>query len=136
MFMARDTGPRDYFSVPIRRAFSIYTEAYRTVSGLARTVRGPVMSTSPGKILMDGYTRVNGKKAMVLKFIQGRDPLWVNKPFFAADNPRAIWIDDLVPLEGKKFFFQEEMERMIRRTRNINGRSRETEEADAADGVA
>lgn len=136
MFMARDTGPRDYFSVPIRRAFSIYTEAYRAVSGLARTVRGPVMSTSPGKIVMDGYARVNGKKAMVLKFVQARNPLWVNKPFFAADNPRAVWLDELTPLEGKRFFFEEEMDQIIHRAGNLPGTAGGTEGADAADGVA
>ena len=136
MFVARDTGPRDYFSVPLRRAFSIYTEAYRSVSGLARTVRGPVMSTSPGKILMDGYARVNGKKAMVLKFIQGRDPLWVNKPFFAADNPRAVWLDELKPLEGEKFFYEKEMERIAAKSLAAPNDGSKEEENGASDGVA
>jgi KamA family protein len=50
MFVARDTGPKYYFDVPLARAWSIYAEAARQVSGLGRTVRGPSMSTGPGKI--------------------------------------------------------------------------------------
>lgn len=113
MFIARNTGAKEYFSVPLERAFDIYTEAYRSVSGLARTVKGPCMSTSPGKILIDGYTEIGGKRAMVLKFLQGRNPRWVNKPFLAEDNPQAIWLDDLTPFGKKRFFFEEEMDRLI-----------------------
>ena len=44
MFVERDTGPSDYFKLPLARAYDIFQQAYRTVSGLARTVRGPSMS--------------------------------------------------------------------------------------------
>lgn len=46
IFMARDTGPHDYFRVPVDRALRIFQDAYRALPGLARTVRGPVMSTA------------------------------------------------------------------------------------------
>ena len=50
MFIERDTGPRDYFQVPLTRAAA--SSATRTrLPGLARTVRGPVMSATPGKVL-------------------------------------------------------------------------------------
>ena len=41
MFVERDTGPQDYFAVTLARACEIFHDAYRTVSGLGRTVRGP-----------------------------------------------------------------------------------------------
>ena len=49
MFVERDTGPSDYFKLPLARAYDIFQQAYRTVSGLARTVRGPSMSAFPGR---------------------------------------------------------------------------------------
>lgn len=51
MFIERDTGPHDYFSVPLFRAYEIFRAAYNSVSGLARTVRGPSMSATPGQDL-------------------------------------------------------------------------------------
>jgi KamA family protein len=105
MFIARDTGPREYFDIPIERAYRIFSDAYRQVSGLARTVRGPSMSTKPGKILVDGISEINGEKQFVLKMIQGRDASWVNRVFFARYDPKASWLSDLKPTFGKEHFF-------------------------------
>ena len=108
MFIARDTGAQDYFAVTLERAWKIYTEAYRSVSGLCRSVRGPSMSCGPGKVHVVGITKVHGEKVFVLKFIQARDEQWVNQPFFAKYNPDAIWITDLEPAFGKdRFMFEE-----------------------------
>ena len=41
MFIERDTGPQDYFAVPLARAHEIFRDAYAGVSGLCRSVRGP-----------------------------------------------------------------------------------------------
>jgi KamA family protein len=41
MFVARDTGARRYFELPLERAWQIYRDAIRQVSGLGRTARGP-----------------------------------------------------------------------------------------------
>ena len=60
MFVERDTGPKDYFDVPLHRALDIFNGALRRVSGLARTVRGPSMSCTPGKLLVDGVTEIAG----------------------------------------------------------------------------
>lgn len=107
MFIARDTGARDYFAVTLEDSWRVFRDAYKEVSGIARTVRGPSMSTSPGKILVLGISEVRGEKVFVLTFIQGRNPDWVEKPFFAKYNPNAIWLDDLKPAFGKdKFFFE------------------------------
>jgi KamA family protein len=111
MFVERDTGPKNYFEVPLARAFDIFTHAYTQLSGLARTVRGPSMSATPGKVLVDGVSEVHGEKVFVLKFLQAREPAWVNKPFFAKYDPRATWLDDLVPAFGEsEFFFERSME--------------------------
>src|SRR5262249_40194301 len=50
MFVERDTGAKNYFEVPLARALEIFQGAYKTVSGLGRTVRGPSMSATPGKV--------------------------------------------------------------------------------------
>lgn len=112
MFVARDTGAQDYFAVTLDRAWKIYTEAYRNVSGLCRTVRGPSMSCHPGKVHVVGVATINGEKVFVLKFIQARDDQWTNQPFFAKFDPNAIWISDLVPAFGKEeFFFESKLKR-------------------------
>ncbi len=95
MFVERDTGAHEYFSVPLAKSYHIFTEAYSQVSGLAKTVRGPSMSASPGKVLISGITRVGGEKKFVLKFIQARKPELINKPFFAAFDEEATWLTDL-----------------------------------------
>jgi L-lysine 2,3-aminomutase len=57
MFVERDTGPQDYFAVPLARGYEIFRDAYQGVSGLCRTVRGPSMSATPGKVCVDGVPR-------------------------------------------------------------------------------
>jgi L-lysine 2,3-aminomutase len=108
MFIERDTGARGYFEVPLWRAHMIFTEAYRQVTGLARTVRGPSMSCTPGKVTIDGTAEIHGEKVFVLNMLQGRDPAWVNRSFFAQFDQRATWMDDLRPAFGEREFFFEE----------------------------
>ena len=110
MFVVRDTGAQDYFGVPLVRAHQIFKTAIEQVSGLARTVRGPSMSATPGKVQMDGVGQINGQKVMVLRMLQGRDPKWVNQPFFAKYDENAIWLDDLKPAFEDKFFFEDGLE--------------------------
>lgn len=108
MFVARDTGAQDYFAVTLNRAWQIYRNAYNQVSGIARTVKGPSMSCSPGKVQVVGVSEIKGEKVFVLNFLQGRDPAWVDKPFFAKFDPNAIWFDDLEPAFGQSNFFYEQ----------------------------
>lgn len=109
MFIARDTGAKEFFEVPLERAWQIFRRAYRRVSGLCRTVRGPSMSDHPGKIQVLGVAEIRGEKVFVLRFIQGRNPMWVDIPFFAKYDPKATWFDQLVPAFGEeKFFFEDE----------------------------
>lgn len=113
MFVARDTGAQHYFSLPLVSAQRIFSDAYRAVSGLCRTVRGPSMSCTPGKLHLVGVANIGEQKAMVLRFIRARDSEWVHKPFLAKYSEQAIWIDDLEPLEGKTFFFEKELSKIL-----------------------
>lgn len=112
MFVVRDTGAQNYFGVSLTKAHEIFKNAYSSVSGLARTVRGPSMSATPGKVHVIGTTSINNQKVIVLKFLQGRNPNWVDIPFFAKYDEHAIWLDDLKPVFSDKFFFEEEMENL------------------------
>jgi KamA family protein len=105
MFVERDTGPQGYFAVPLARAHEIYRDAYASVSGLCRTVRGPSMSATPGKVCVDGVVEVAGEKVFALHMIQARDPSIVGKPFFARFDPNAIWLSDLEPAFASRFPF-------------------------------
>jgi len=100
LFVERDTGPQDYFAVPLARAYEIFRDAYAQVSGLARTVRGPIMSATPGKVQVDGVAEVGGQQAFVLHYVQARDPELVGRPFFAAYDSSARWLTELKPLAG------------------------------------
>lgn len=109
MFLVRDTGAQHYFGMPMVRAWRLFREAYNNVSGVARTVRGPSASAAPGKIQILGISEINGQKVIGMRFIQGRNPDWVHRPFFAEYDAEAIWPDQLVPAFGaKQFFFEAE----------------------------
>ncbi len=128
MFVERDTGARRYFEVPLLRAHEIFTQAYRTVSGLARSVRGPSMSAFPGKVRVVGVVTLRDlidrqayatlrrsvgfdllgdpEQTMVLcEFIQARNPEWVGRSFLAELDDDAAWLDDLRPALGQQQFF-------------------------------
>lgn len=110
MFIVRDTGAQHFFGVTLARAKDIFNEAYQKVSGLARTVRGPSMSAHPGKIQILGIHEINGESVFSLRFLQGRNPEWVQRPFFAKFDKNASWLDDLIPAFGReKFFYEIEM---------------------------
>jgi L-lysine 2,3-aminomutase len=115
MFVERDTGARHYFEVPLARAWEIYREAMQRVSGLGRTARGPSMSAGPGKVEIQGVTEIAGERVFVLRFIQARNPDWVQRPFFAQYDPEATWLDQLRPAFGHgAFFFEPEYAEMQR----------------------
>ena len=114
MFVERDTGARRYFEVPLARALQVYQQAYQSVSGLARTVRGPSMSASPGKVQVQGVTEINNEKVFLLRFLQGRNENWTQQPFFARFDENATWLDDLKPAFGQKqFFFEKEYQSIL-----------------------
>jgi KamA family protein len=114
MFIARDTGAQDYFGIPVVKAWKIFQKAYTQVSGIARTVRGPSMSCTPGKIRVAGISEIKGERIITLEFIQGRNSDWVARPFFAKYDCKAQWIDDLQPAFGMDdFFYEGELAEML-----------------------
>jgi hypothetical protein len=114
VFVPRDTGPKHYFEIPLARALRIFSDAYARVSGLGRTVRGPSMSATPGKVLVDGIAEIGGEKVFVLKMIQGRDPSWANRVFFARFDSQAHWLNELEPAFGEREFFYERSMRAMK----------------------
>jgi len=114
MFVARDTGAKEFFDVPLVDCWNTFRKAYQMVSGVCRTVRGPSMSTTPGKIQVLGVSEIHGEKVFVLRFLQGRNPDWVARPFFAKFDPKASWLNMLQPAFGEdKFFFEDELEALF-----------------------
>lgn len=107
MFLARDTGAQHYFKVSLVDSWDIFRNAYQQVSGVCRTVRGPSMSADPGKVQILGVSEVNDQKVLSLRFLQGRNPDWIGKPFFAEYDEETFWLDELKPAFGEeKFFFE------------------------------
>ena len=115
MFVERDTGPRNYFEVPLARAHEIFRQAYNSVSGLARSVHGPSMSAFPGKVRILGITSLRemmgesptgdpNEQLLVFDFIQARNPDLVGRIFFAAFDPEAAWLEQLRPAFGNASF--------------------------------
>lgn len=120
MFVERDTGPKGYFEVPLSRCYDIFQKAYRRVSGLERTVRGPSMSATPGKVIVDGIAEIANEKVFSLRFVQAREPDWVRRPFYARYDENATWLDQLKPAFGsREFFFEEELRKMKRTQREL-----------------
>ncbi|MCE2524598.1 MAG: lysine 2,3-aminomutase, partial [Acidimicrobiia bacterium] len=113
MFVERDTGAKRYFELPLERALEVYNGAFRDVSGLGRTMRGPSMSATPGKVQVLDIMDVNGEKVFALRMLQGRNADWTNRIFFAAYDPAAVWWDDLKPAPfDDGFFFDAELNEM------------------------
>ena len=123
MFVSRDTGAQSYFGVSLEKAHQLFNEAFQTISCICRTVRGPSMSAGPGKVRIVGITEVQGEKVFALEFLQGRNPDWVGKPFFAAFDASAQWLDELVPAFGVSEFFYEKEYKKLLKVENLPGPS-------------
>ena len=62
---------------------------------------------------MQGITEIYGEKVFVLRFIQARNPDWVQRPFFARYSETATWLHELEPALGEEeFFFEDEYKEM------------------------
>jgi KamA family protein len=105
MFVERDTGARGYFELPLARCWDIFRNAYQRVSGMGRTVRGPSMSATPGKVHVIGIQTIEGRRVFVLEYLQARDPDLVRRPFFAVFDPRATWFNQLLPARREDGMF-------------------------------
>ncbi|WP_034764768.1 KamA family radical SAM protein [Chrysiogenes arsenatis] len=97
-FIVRDTGARHYFRVPLVEALEIYRTAWGNVSGICRTARGPCMSTPHGKVQVVDVQEINGKPALLLRYLQSPDAAQVLRIFCAEYDANADWFSDLRPL--------------------------------------
>ncbi len=105
-FIVRDTGARHYYSVPLVEAYEIFRNAYRKVSGICRTVRGPCMSTKHGKVQVLDVPDFMGGKSILLRYLQSTQAEQVLRTFYAKYDEKAEWFTDLRPLrpEDARFF--------------------------------
>ena len=72
------------------------------------------MSATPGKVQVLGVADVAGERVFTLRFLQGRNPDWVARPFFAKHDQGATWLDQLTPAFGdEKFFYQNELNSIL-----------------------
>jgi len=101
MFIERETGPFEYFQVPLAEAYQIYTDAIRETSSLAKTVTAPSMSAAMGKAQVMGIIEnpLNGEKYFRIQYIRHRDKSKSYKPFLMHYDDKATWIDQLKPVE-------------------------------------
>lgn len=97
MFIERETGPYEYFGLPISRVYDIYHNAVRNSASFAKTVTAPVMSASKGKVHVMGTVDnpADGKKYFMLQYVRHRDASKTFKPFLAHYNEQATWFDQL-----------------------------------------
>lgn len=102
MFVERETGPYDYFSVPLAEVYKIYQNAIKFSSSLGKTVTGPVMSASPGKVQIMGVIEnpANQQKYFLMQFVRHRDVNKTFKPFFRQYDEKATWFDQLKKVES------------------------------------
>ena len=71
------------------------------------------MSAGPGKVEIQGVTRIAGEKVFALRFLQARRADWVHRPFYARFNPEATWLNHLKPAFGEdEFFFEAEYKKL------------------------
>jgi len=95
MFVERDTGAKAYFEMPLVRVLDIYRDTVMGLSGLAHTLRGPVMSATPGKVLVEDIVTIDGERYFCLKLLQARDHMAGNRVMFARYDEDATWFDEL-----------------------------------------
>ncbi|MFK7777779.1 MAG: hypothetical protein QM501_06605 [Gimesia sp.] len=99
LFTEADAGPGEFFKVPYAEALSIFQSAYSQVSGLARTIRGPVIADSGTKTLLDGVIDIAGKKHFILKAIQSPNAKDVGKIILADYQKTASRPEELTSLQ-------------------------------------
>jgi len=101
MFVERETGPYQYFGLPLSEVYTIYSDAVRQSSSFSKTVTGPSMSASPGKVQVLGIVEdpISGKKYFNLQFARHRDNEKTFKPFLVEYDENASWYDELVTVK-------------------------------------
>jgi L-lysine 2,3-aminomutase len=97
MFIERETGPYEYFSVPLADVYRMYQKAIRNSGSFAKTITGPVMSAAKGKVQIMGIVDnpLDGNTYFMMQYIRHRDFRQTFKPFFMEYDEEATWVDQL-----------------------------------------
>ena len=109
MYCARATGEHHYFTAPLADVDRIFSRIFRTLSSINRPSRYITMTTSAGKLSILGTAEVNGQKVFALKFNESRNMEWMDRVFFAKYDESETRVDFLQPIDGGKFFFEDEL---------------------------
>lgn len=104
MFIERETGPYDYFNVPLAEVYDMYQKAAIETGSFAKTVTAPVMSAAMGKVQILGVVDnpADGKKYFMMQYVRHRDYKQTFKPFFLHYDPKATWVSQLEEVQSTK----------------------------------
>ncbi|TCO07691.1 KamA family radical SAM protein [Natronoflexus pectinivorans] len=97
MFIERETGPYNYFQIPLAEVYELYRNAIRESGSFAKTITGPVMSAAKGKAHIMGVmdNPADGEKYFMMQYVRHRNYKQTYKPFFMEYDEKATWIDQL-----------------------------------------
>ncbi len=109
MYCARPTGEHHYFTAPLEVIDKVFSKVYKTLASINRPSRYITMTSSAGKISLLGTTVLDGEKAFVLKFNEGRNMDWMDTVYLAKFDPKENTIANLKPFRGVKHFFEDEL---------------------------
>lgn len=109
MYCARPTGEHHYFTVPLAQIDKVFSKVYRSLPSINRPSRYITMTSSAGKTSILGTVEVNGEKLFALKFNESRNMEWMDKVFLAKFDEKENTIEKLIPYEGDKHFFEDEL---------------------------
>lgn len=101
MFVERETGPYEYFQMPLAEVYQLYGDAIREAGSFAKTVTAPVMSAAPGKVQIMGVTEnpLDNEKYFIMQFVRNRDYTKTFKPFLMKYDEKATWFNQLEPAQ-------------------------------------
>jgi L-lysine 2,3-aminomutase len=109
MYCARPTGEHHYFTVPLADIDKVFSKVYRSLPSINRPSRYITMTSSAGKTSILGTVEVNGEKLFALKFNEARNMEWMDKVFLAKFDEKENTVEKLIPYEGDKHFFEDEL---------------------------
>ncbi len=118
MYCARPTGEHHYYTAPLAEVAEVFDKIYRSLPSIARPSRYISMTTSAGKLSLLGLSEINGETVFALKFNESRNMEWMDKVFHAKYNSETNDVNLLIPFEGNKFFFEEELEQLEKELAN------------------
>jgi len=109
MYAARPTGEHHYYTAPLADIQRIFNRIYRSLSSINRPSRHLSMTISAGKLAILGYSIINGEKCYALQFTEARNMEWMDQVFMAKWDEKQNKINLLQPIEGDKFFYEDEL---------------------------